>query len=105
MEDAKASTFQIWIDCFLNFLSSCNLRMSMRAKLLQSCPIRWDPPGSSVHGILQARILEWVAMPSSPGDLLESGIEHTSHKFLALAGGPLPLVPQGKPTFSPVVFL
>ena len=24
-----------------------------------------DPPGSSVHGILQARILEWVAMPSS----------------------------------------
>ena len=25
----------------------------------------WSPPGSSVHGILQARILEWVAMPSS----------------------------------------
>ena len=44
----------------------------------QSCPTLWDPmdrspPGSSVHGILQARILEWVAMPSSrassqPGD-------------------------------------
>ena len=27
----------------------------------------WTPPGSSVHGILQARILEWVAMPSSRG--------------------------------------
>ena len=27
----------------------------------------YDPPGSSVHGILQARILEWVAMPSSMG--------------------------------------
>ena len=26
-----------------------------------------SPPGSSVHGILQARILEWVAMPSSGG--------------------------------------
>ena len=26
------------------------------------------PPGSSVHGILQPRILEWVAMPSSRGD-------------------------------------
>ena len=26
-----------------------------------------SPPGSSVHGILQARILEWVAMPSSMG--------------------------------------
>jgi len=27
-----------------------------------------SPPGSSVHGISQARILEWVAMPSSKGD-------------------------------------
>jgi len=26
-----------------------------------------SPPGSSVHGILQARILDWVAMPSSRG--------------------------------------
>ena len=31
-------------------------------------------PGSSVHGILQARILEWVAVPSS-GDLPNPGIE------------------------------
>ena len=36
----------------------------------QSCPTLCDPtdsspPGSSVHGIFQARILEWVAMPSS----------------------------------------
>ena len=33
-----------------------------------------SPPGSSVHGILQARIQEWVAFPS-PGDLPDSGIE------------------------------
>ena len=38
----------------------------------QSCPILFDstgcsPPSSSVHGILQARIPEWVAMPSSKG--------------------------------------
>ena len=33
-----------------------------------------SPPGSSVHGIFQARILEWVAI-SSPGDLPNSGIE------------------------------
>ena len=32
------------------------------------------PPGSSVHGIPQARILEWVAMPL-PGDLPNPGIE------------------------------
>ena len=30
-------------------------------------PMDYSPPGSSVHGILQARILEWVAMPSSRG--------------------------------------
>ena len=39
---------------------------------IQSCPILFDsmgcsPPSSSVHGILQARIPEWVAMPSSKG--------------------------------------
>jgi len=41
---------------------------------------------SSVHGILQARILEWFAMPSS-GDLLDPGIESTSFISPALAGG------------------
>ena len=45
------------------------------------------PPGSSVHGILQARILEWVAMLSS-GDLSNPGIEPASHFMSpALAGG------------------
>ena len=42
----------------------------MLAKLLQSCLTLWNPmncspTGSSVHGILQARILEWVVMSSS----------------------------------------
>ena len=51
-------------------------------EFLQSCPTLDDPmdcnpPGSSVHRILQARILEWVATPS-PGDLPNSGIEHAS---------------------------
>ena len=31
-------------------------------KSLQSCLTLWDPTGSSVHGILQAGILEWVAI-------------------------------------------
>ena len=30
-------------------------------------PMNCSPPGSSVHGILQARILEWVAIPFSQG--------------------------------------
>ena len=42
------------------------------AKSLQSCltlcdPIDGSPPGSSVHGILHARILEWVAISFSTG--------------------------------------
>ena len=44
----------------------------MKALVSRSCPTLCDsmecsPPGSSVHGILQARILEWVAMPFSRG--------------------------------------
>ena len=46
--------------------------LGVPAQLLQLCPTLCDPmgcslSGSSVHGILQARILEWVAMPSSGG--------------------------------------
>ena len=42
----------------------------VHAKSFQSCqalsdPMDYSPPGSPVHGILQMRILEWVAMPSS----------------------------------------
>ena len=45
---------------------------SVYAKLLQLClilcdPVDCSPPGSTVHGILQARILEWVAIPFSRG--------------------------------------
>ena len=45
---------------------------SVKALVAPSCPTLCDPvgcrpPGSSVHGILQARILEWVAIPLSRG--------------------------------------
>ena len=44
----------------------------VHAQSVQPCPTLCDPmdcspPGSSVHGILQARILEWGAMPSAKG--------------------------------------
>ena len=48
----------------------CAKIVCVRVLVTQSCPTLCDPmdcspPGSSVHGILQARILEWVAIPSS----------------------------------------
>ena len=57
---------------------------SVCAQSLQSCPTLCDPmdcslPGSSVHGILQARILEWVAMPSSRGSSRPRDRTQVSH--------------------------
>ena len=51
-------------------LSRDRKKLVLCAQSLQLCltlcdPMDCCPPGSSVHGILQARILEWVAMPSS----------------------------------------
>jgi len=37
----------------------------MKVKVAQLCPILCDPVDYTVHGILQARILEWVAFPFS----------------------------------------
>ena len=50
---------------------SCGI-VCLCAKSLQLCPTLWDPmdcspPGSSVRGVLQARILKWVAIPFSRG--------------------------------------
>ena len=64
----------------------------------QSCPTLCDPmgcspPGSSVHGILQARILEWVAIPFSR-DLPDPGIKPVSPSLWADS---LPNEPPGKP--------
>ena len=51
----------------------CNKNKSMdRSEVAQSCPTLCNPvdcslPGSSLHGILQAKILEWVAISFSNG--------------------------------------
>ena len=51
-------------------------------------------PGSSDHGILQSRILEWVVIPPSSGDLPDPQIEPGSP---ALQADSLPSEPQGSP--------
>ena len=77
---------------------------TMHAALLQSCPTLWDPmdyspPGFSVHGILQARTLEWVAVPSSR-DLPNAGIKLMSLTAPHWQVGSLALAPPGKPKRS-----
>ena len=65
--------------------------MCFCAKLLQLCPtlhnpLDYSPLGSSVHGILQARIY-WSDLPyPPPGDLPDLGIEPTSLRSPALTG-------------------
>ena len=49
-------------------------------------PLDYSPPGSSLHGIVQARILEWVAI-STPEDLSHPGIKPKSLMSPALADG------------------
>ena len=65
----------ISVQCFVGFCHT-SVRTShtscVHAMLIQSCltlcdPMGGSPPGSSVHGTLQARMLEWIAMPSSRG--------------------------------------
>ena len=55
------------------------------------------PPGSSVHGILQARILEWVAMPSSRGIFPTQGLNPRLLHLIHWQTGSLPLAPPEKP--------
>ena len=67
----------------------------------QSCPALCDtmdcgPPGSSVHGILQARLLEWIAMPP-PGDVPHPGIKLKTPESPALQLYSIPLAPPGNP--------
>ena len=56
-----------------------------------------SPPGSSLHGISQARILEWVAISFSRGSC-DPGIELASLASPAWAGRFFTTEPPGKPT-------
>ena len=70
-------TLIILIQSYVGFLC-------MRYKSLQLCltlchPMDYSPAGSSVHGILQARILEWVAMAPSKGSSWARDRTHVSY--------------------------
>ena len=96
----------------ITFISACSwqsnyskilIRYVLHAKSLQLCPTVCEPkdcnsPGSSVPGILQARILEWVAMPSSEGSPQLRDQTYISYILLNWQESSLPLAPPGKPS-------
>ena len=59
-----------------------------------------SPPGSSVHRILQARILDWVVMPSSRGLFPTRGLNQPLLYVLHWQVGSLSLLPPGEPQFK-----
>ena len=70
-------------------------------KLLQCCltlcdPMEYSAPGSSVHGILQSRILQWVALSSFRGSS-QPGIKLVSPAAPALQADSLPPSHRGSP--------
>ena len=68
-------------------------KMSSKKKSSSTLPGSLASLGSSVHRILQARILDWIARESSPENLSDP---ETELGFLALEDS-LPCEPQGKP--------
>ena len=55
----------------------------VKVKVTQACPTLCDPMNYTVHGILQARILEWVAVPLTRGSSQSSDQTQVFH----IAGG------------------
>ena len=73
----------------------------MHAQSLQLCltlcnPMDYSPAGSSVHGNLHGRMLQWVALPSCM-DLPDTVIKHVPPVTPALQADSLPLSHQGSP--------
>ena len=73
-----------------------SVRNGRKVKVAQLCPTLCNPVDYIVHGILQARILEWVAFPFSRGSSQPRDQTQVSH----IAGDSLPAEPQGKPKWK-----
>ena len=66
-------------------MNFCGANPEILVKIAQLCPTLCDPMDSTVHGVLQARILEWVAFPFSRGSSQprdQTQVSHTAGGFL-----------------------
>ena len=93
----KIKKCQTYLKCVIckqypSFLDSWHVCMSVaQSYLALRDPMNCSPPGSSVHGILQARILEWVAIPFSRG----SSRPRDQTQISCIAGGFFTVIAEG----------
>ena len=100
--------FSIICYCKILNIVPCSIQwvylFSIRAhSVTQSCPTLCkppdcSPPGSSAHGIFQARILEWIAIPFSSGSSWPRGWTHISC-ISCIAGEFFTTEPPGSPFY------
>ena len=74
---------------YIHFLLQC-MKVKSQSEVAQSCPTLCDPmdcslPGSSVHGIFQARVLEWGAIAFSNVYITMHKIETNENLLLCCA--------------------
>ena len=82
-----------WIRSSVVFCFLSIILWKVKVKGVQSCPTFCDPKDYIVHGILQARILAWIASPFSRG----SSQTRDQTQVSRIAVGFLPAEPQAKP--------
>ena len=75
----KASRVSVWQNGHYVFMRVWQRKTEVKVKVTQSCPTLCDPMDYTVHGILQARILEWVAFPFSRGSSQSKDQTEVSH--------------------------
>ena len=89
---------------FLNFdlfiSLACGHAKSLQLHLTLCDPVDCSPLSSSVHGIVQARRLEWVATPSSRGSSWPRDRTCISYVSCTWEMASLPIAPPGKPIYE-----
>ena len=86
MGQGSVSLLNEWLDLFICIANAYTCAQSLQSYQNLCEPTDCSLPGSSVHGILQARKLEWIAMPSSKGSSRSRYRTHVSC-ISCIAGG------------------
>ena len=85
-----------WLACRRHSIPMCVCAKSLQSCLTLHSPMDCSPPGSSVHGISQTKILEWVAISFSRGSSQPNDQSCVSLHLLRWQVGSSPLAPPGR---------